>query len=106
MSRRRKGLRKQVTEAKKDAWSLGEGGEENGPGGTPQRELHPLRIFIWRPQGRTPVEMDQLSRCVCSGPWSLLTGQCQGRGSSASAADPEVSQGVTYLVLLLFWTWS
>ena len=65
-----------------------------------------LGVFIWRSQGRIPVEYSSAFQCVLSGLWSVLIGQRQGRGSLVSAAGPNASHGISCLVLLLCWAWS
>ena len=84
-----------MTEAKDGCWSLGErevkvtwGSGQGGKGCWESHTRSPiLRVFIWRFQGRIPMDC-QLSRCVLSWSWSLLIGW-HIRGSLVIAAGPE-----------------
>ena len=65
-----------------------------------------LRVFIWRSQGRIPIEYASAFqvcpfRVVVSTDW-LASGQ----GTLVNAAGPDVSHVFACLVLLFFWAWS
>ena len=70
-------------------------GRERVPSGSPALRIFKGRNFRRRLRGGSQWNMRQLSRCVLSGPWSLLMGQCQGSGSFVIAAGLDVSRGVT-----------
>ena len=61
--------------------------------------------FRGGPRGGSPQNIHQLSRRVPSGSWSPPIGWCQS-GSLVNAAGPEVSHGLSCLVLLLLGAWS
>ena len=80
--------------------------------GVPHRELCwvlILRVFIWRSQGRTAVEHSSAFqvcpfRVMVPTDWSVpRQGVVKSMQLVLMSTGPNVSHGITCLVLLLFW---